>query len=255
MVMEADDIKQSEMKAKIKKEYIHRLMKVLKSKLTAGNLITAINTWAVSLYRYGAGIIQWTKAELQQLDRRTRKLMTVHKGLHPRSDVDRVYVERDQGGRGLMSVEETVNYECYSLKKYTEGSPVEFIRTAGKIINTNSEDGRQDYRNHQKTERKQNWHDKLRNGQHLKQTEDQAAKETWQWMKKGCLKRETESLIIAAQDQALRTNYRKAKIEKSTNDPKCRLCKQKDETVSHITNLALQSPLYLNFLSFNRELD
>ncbi|XP_067950319.1 uncharacterized protein [Watersipora subatra] len=68
--MEADDIKQSEMKAKIKKEYIHRLMKALKLKLTAGNLITAINTWAVSLYRYGAGIIQWTKVELQQLDRR-----------------------------------------------------------------------------------------------------------------------------------------------------------------------------------------
>ncbi|XP_067942810.1 uncharacterized protein [Watersipora subatra] len=94
-VMKADDIKQSEMKAKMKKEYIHRLIKVLKSKLTAGNLITAINTWAVSLYRYGAKLIQWTKAELQQLDRRTRKLMTMHKGLRPRSDVDSVYVERD----------------------------------------------------------------------------------------------------------------------------------------------------------------
>ncbi|XP_067942988.1 uncharacterized protein [Watersipora subatra] len=122
-VMEADDIKQSEMKAKIKKEYIHRLMKVPKSKLTAGNLITAINIWAVSLYRYGAGIIQWTKTELQQLDRRTRKLMTMHKGLHPRSDVDRVYVERDQGGRGLMSVEETVNFESHSPKKVHRRQP------------------------------------------------------------------------------------------------------------------------------------
>ncbi|XP_067950259.1 uncharacterized protein [Watersipora subatra] len=122
-VMEADDIKQSEMKANIKKEYIHRLMKVLKSNLTAGNLITAINTWAVSLYRYGAGIIQWTKAELQQLDRRTRKLVTMHKGLYPRSDVDRVYVEKDQRARGLLSAEETVNYESQSLKKYTGRQP------------------------------------------------------------------------------------------------------------------------------------
>ncbi|XP_067939708.1 uncharacterized protein [Watersipora subatra] len=232
--MKTDNIKQSEMKAKNKKEHIHRLMKVLKSKLTAGNLITTINTWAVSLYRYGAGIIQWAKAELQQLDRMTRKLMTMHKGLHPRSDVDRVYVKRDQGGKGLMSVKETVNYESHSLKKYTEGSAVGFMRTAGKIITTNGDDGRQEYRNYQKTERKQDWHDKSMNKQHLRQTEDQAAKETWQWMKRGCLKRETESLSIAAQDQALRSNYRKAKIEKSTNDPKCSLCKQKDETVFHI---------------------
>ncbi|XP_067944516.1 uncharacterized protein [Watersipora subatra] len=224
-VMEADDRKQSEMKARIKKKYIHRLIKVLKSKLTAGNLITTINTWAVSLYRYGAEIIQWVRAELQQLDKRMRKLMTMHKG--------RVYVERDQGERGLMSVVETVKYESHSLKKYTEHNSVEFIRTAGKIINTNSEDGKQDYRNHGKTERKQNWNDKPMNRQHLRQTEDQAAKETWPWVKRGCLKRETESLIIAAQDQALRTNYRKAKIEKSTTDPKCRLCKQNDETVSH----------------------
>ncbi|XP_067951365.1 uncharacterized protein [Watersipora subatra] len=164
------------------------------------------------------GINQWTKAELQQLCRRTRNPMTMHKCLHPRSDVDRVYVERDQGGRGLMSVEETVNYESHSLKKYTEGSRVEFIRTAGKIINTNSENGRQEYRNRQKIERKQNWHDEPMNGQHLRQTEDQASKETWQW------------------DQALRTNYRKAKIDKPTNDLKCRLCKQKDEKVSHIVS-------------------
>ncbi|XP_067940473.1 uncharacterized protein [Watersipora subatra] len=131
----------------------------------------------------------------------------MHKSLHSRSDVNRVYVEKDQGGRGLMSVEETVNYESNSLKKYREGSPVEFKRIAGKIINASSENGRQEYRNHQKTERKQNWHDKQMNGQHLRQTEDQAAKKTW-----------------------------KTKIEKSINYPKCRLCKQKDETVSHIVS-------------------
>lgn len=34
--------------------------------------------------------------------------------------------------------------------------------------------------------------------------EEQADKETWQWMKGGSPKRETESPIIATQDQALR---------------------------------------------------
>ena len=71
------------------------------------------------------------------------------------------------------------------------------------------------------------------NGQDLRQTEENSAKETWQWIKRGILKRETESLIIAAQDQALRTNYRKAKKEKSTNVSVCRLCKEKEEIFSH----------------------
>ena len=137
-VLEADDIKHENMKDKIKEEYIRRLTKLLKSKLNSGNLFQAINTWAVSLYRYGAGIVEWTQEELRQIDRRTRKLITMYQGMHPRSDVDRMYVEREKGGRGLMSIEETVRYESHSLKKYTEDSDILAIRTAGKIIKSDS---------------------------------------------------------------------------------------------------------------------
>ena len=44
--------------------------------------------------RYGAGIVKWTKAELEKLDRQTRKIMTMNGALHPKSDVDRL-VEGD----------------------------------------------------------------------------------------------------------------------------------------------------------------
>ena len=74
------------------------------------------------------------------------------------------------------------------------------------------------------------------NGQHLRQTEEEAASETWKWMQRVSLKREAERLIVAAQDQALRTNYWKARIEKSSNDPKCRLCRENDETVNHLVS-------------------
>ena len=43
------------------------------------------------------------------MDQRTRKLMTMHKALHPRVDVDRLYVSRKEGGRGLASIENTVD--------------------------------------------------------------------------------------------------------------------------------------------------
>ena len=61
------------MKGNVSKKYVRRIRKILASKLNR-NIITAINSWAVSVIRYGAGIVNWTKAELQQMDRKTRKL-------------------------------------------------------------------------------------------------------------------------------------------------------------------------------------
>ena len=67
-ILEADGIKHDEMKEQLKKEYIRRVRNVLKSKLNWGNIISAINSRAVSTVRYGAGIIKWTKNELEELD-------------------------------------------------------------------------------------------------------------------------------------------------------------------------------------------
>ena len=57
---------------------------------------------------------------------------------------------------------------------------------------------------------------------------------TWSWLTRGNLKRETESLITAAQDNAIRTNYIKAKIDRTQQNSKCRMCGERDETVNHI---------------------
>ena len=54
----------------------------------------------------------------------------------------------------------------------------------------------------------------------------------WEWIRKSDLKVETEALIFAAQEQALRTNYVKFNIDKSVDSPLCRLCK--GETINHI---------------------
>ena len=65
------------MKEKITKEYKRRQRLILKSKLNGRNKVTVINTWAVAIFRYGAGIIQWKASELKDLDRKSRKKMTM----------------------------------------------------------------------------------------------------------------------------------------------------------------------------------
>ena len=115
-VLEASDMLHDQMKDKIRKEYLRRVKKVARSKLNGGNLIQAINTWAVSLVRYAGGILEWRKQELRGLDRRTRKLLTMNGGFHPRDCVARLYVPRKDGGRGLISVEDCVNQAKISLE-------------------------------------------------------------------------------------------------------------------------------------------
>ena len=55
--------------------------------------------WDSYIVRYSGPFLKWTRDELKQMDQRTRKLMTMHKALHLRDDVDRLYVSRKEGGR------------------------------------------------------------------------------------------------------------------------------------------------------------
>ena len=57
---------------------------------------------------------------------------------------------------------------------------------------------------------------------------------TWTWLRKENFKRETDSPQIAAQDSALKINHIKARIDKTQQNSKCRLCGNRDETINHI---------------------
>ena len=102
-ILETDKIKEKEIKEKFSKEYLRRLRLILRSKLNGRNKIMAVNTWAVVVMGYGAGILKWNTYELKSLDLRTRKFMTMHGALHSKSDIERVYITREMGGRGLIS--------------------------------------------------------------------------------------------------------------------------------------------------------
>ena len=48
--------------------------------------------------------------------------MTMHGALHPKSDVRRVYLSRDMGGRGLISCEGCIRMEQNNLGWYVKNS-------------------------------------------------------------------------------------------------------------------------------------
>ena len=121
-ILEADDIMHTEMKDKIKKEYYRRARQLTSSKLNGGNTIRAINSRAVSLVRYTAGILKWTKDELKAIDRKTRKIMTMNKMYHPQSDTDKLYIPRIEGGRELLSIVDCVETEEQNLSLHVDQS-------------------------------------------------------------------------------------------------------------------------------------
>ena len=104
------------MKLNVSKEYIRRIRKILKSKLNGGNLVHGVNTQAVSLFRYSAEFASWRKSELQIIDRKTRKLFTIYGALHLKSELDKLYIPKKEGGRSFISIEDCVELAIRGLE-------------------------------------------------------------------------------------------------------------------------------------------
>jgi len=81
-------------------------------------MVKTINPYAVPILKYSAGIVNWSLNELDDIDCKRRKLMTIHKGLHPKSDVHHLYLPRKSGGRGLLNIKQIVNVEKQALSHY-----------------------------------------------------------------------------------------------------------------------------------------
>ena len=224
------------MKLNVLKEYIRRLRKVLKSKLNGGNLVCGVNTWVVSLLRFSAAFVTWRKSELKAIDRKTRKLFTIYgvNTIYSKSDVDRLYIPRKEGERGLISSEDCVELAIRGLEVYVHGSVERLIQTArgDKIDDLEAANV---LKRSKKEKRLEDWEEKVLL-QYLRQSEEVRSNQRWALLQNGDLKRETETLIVAAQNQSIKTNLVKAKIDKYQGDSLCRVGRKADESIDHIVS-------------------
>ena len=94
---------------------------------------------------------------------------------------------------------------------------------------------KEDFKKNSQNEFKNKWHKKRMYGQFVREIPEEIDKHLpWKWLVQSDLKVQTEATICAAPEQVLRTNYTKNKIDKTSENPLCRMCGERGETVQHI---------------------
>ena len=153
----------------------------------------------------------------------------MHKALHPRDEVDRQYVSRKEGGRGLTNIEDSTYALIQRLEDYIEK------HEEGLIIasRTDTDNANTDWITITRNQ-------KLEGKQFYRRFKQLIHEKTWTRLRKGNLKIETESILIAAQNNAIRTKHIKVRIDKTQQNSKCRLCSDRDETITYIISKCLK---------------
>ena len=135
----------------------------------------------------------------------------------------------------MISIEDCVELAIRGLEVYVHGSEERLIQAArGNTID--SLEAASALKRSKKEKRLEDWEKKVIHGQHLRQTKEVRSDQSWAWLQNGDLKRETESLLVAAQNQSTKANIVKTKINKSQGDSLCRVCRKVDESIDHIVS-------------------
>ena len=160
-------------------------------------------------------------------------MFTIYGALHLNSDVEKLYISRKEGGKGLISIQDFGELTIRGLEVYVHRSE-EILIQAARGDKIDSLEAASFLKRSKKEKRLEDWEEKFLHGQYLRQTKEVRSGQCWACLQNGDLKRETESLIVAAQNQSIRINLA---IDKSQGDSLCRVCRKVDESIDHIVSV------------------
>lgn len=103
---------------RIRAEYVKCIRKTWESGPNARNKDLTHNSWATAILRYFFGTIRLSRRDLITLDRSTRKVLRQTKCHHINASMERLYLPRKEGGRGLQNVEQCWEQEVVSVALY-----------------------------------------------------------------------------------------------------------------------------------------
>ncbi|XP_044751668.1 uncharacterized protein LOC123311664 [Coccinella septempunctata] len=242
-VQQALEIRTSDAKASFQQKFFDRVKKILKSKLNSKAMFTAINIWAVPSLTYSFGVIKWSNTELKAIDTKVRVLMSKYGIHHPHASVNRLYMPRHSGGRGLQNIEITHQKAVNELRKYFHSRNSPFFKTICRedhnITALNLRSTTDPPRMLTLETMSEEWHSKPLHGRYPAALKEKRVNQqhSLTYLTSGYLFPETEGRITAIQDQVIPTRaYLKHITGKNILTDRCRKCCQALETIQHITS-------------------
>ena len=269
-IEENDTIQHAKMREKIGREYVRRVRKICKTQLTNKNKITAINQLAMPVISYSFGIIDWPQLNINRLDVKTRKMLTLHRVIYRNQCLPRLYLPRGEGGLGLSEINHQHRATVVSIGQYLrssqnpslamvfehqeqraskitsntklakhfgQGCLTEEAESPNKPATEIARKSRKQYTQTFKSKCLEEWAGHQRATHFLEELSKDYIdkKESLDWLIRGSLHYDQERLIMAAQDQGLMTNAFK-KMAGLSNNNMCRFCHTEVESVSHLTS-------------------
>ena len=209
------------------------------------------------------GLLDWTIDEIDSIDKKTRKILTMTGNFHKNSDIDRFYMPRKLGGRGIKEI--MAAYECRIvsakqhltqnkknnkyLSKVIESEENGIIRIANELIkqsnievneNLSTRDVGQLYQQYVINTKSQKFTEKQMHGYLFKKVkeQDQIDKST-SWTTDKYITSHFEGYAFAIHEQEINTKDLQYRRDiKSGKTPwqnnKCRLCNYCVEDITHV---------------------
>ena len=118
---------------------------MVKSKLYSKSMSEGINAQEVGVTQYSADVIDSTKQDIKRMDIATRKILTMNGELHPRSNIEMLYLKRYKGRRGLLSVEKCVLAETKGLSEYIRAQEEAMLKEVRRENILSAEETKEEY--------------------------------------------------------------------------------------------------------------
>ena len=200
-------------------------------------------------------------------DTQIRKMLNMYRVFELKSDIDRLYLPREMGGRGLISVwdsfqastsriahalintDNPILQQCISTEKKslysnqsraTKYESKALIELPQNFLDKHSMSQARIKAGLMKQAiskaREQAYLDKPQHGAFIRLLKESGAdlKLSMAWLRCCYIDPNTESYLCGAQELALFTKYHEKHILKNSNDDLCRVCKKNPETIFHI---------------------
>ena len=112
--------------------------------------------------------------------------MSAYHALHPQSDVDRLYLPRQAGGRGLLQIRQTIEEEKRALNDYIKNSTEHALKAVSDEELLKVNESKSEYHKKELKNRQEQWQSKPLHDQYLQDIKDKTDNDiTWSWLKNG----------------------------------------------------------------------